>query len=54
MMRYHFKLAKTTVIFFFLAVPVACGNSQARDQTCAIAATQAAAVTMDGVIFKNR
>ena len=31
--------------FFFLAAPVACGGSWARDQTCATAATQAAAVT---------
>ena len=32
----------------FLAMPVACGNSQARDQTYATAATQAAAGTMPG------
>ena len=31
--------------FSFLAVPVACENSWARDPTCARAATQAAAVT---------
>ena len=31
---------------FFLASPAACGNSQARDQTCITAVTRAAAVTM--------
>ena len=30
---------------FFLAVPEACGSSQARDQTCATAVTQAAEAT---------
>ena len=31
--------------FFFLATPVACGSSQARDQTCATAMIGATAVT---------
>ena len=32
--------------FFFLADPVACGSSRARDETCTIAAALAASVTM--------
>ena len=32
-------------VFLFLAVPVACGGSQARDQTHTTAATQGTAVT---------
>ena len=31
--------------FFFFTMPAACGSSWARNPTCAIAATQAAAVT---------
>ena len=40
----------TTSLSFspFLAEPTACGSSQARDQTHAIAAIQATAVTMLG------
>ena len=30
---------------FFLAIPMACGNSQARDQTFAMATIQASAAT---------
>ena len=42
--KYHFTLAS---FFSFLAMPVACGSSQARDQTQdAKAVTQDAAVTM--------
>ena len=32
--------------FLFLAIPMACGSSQARDQAHTTAATQAATVTM--------
>ena len=38
--------ATPTVVFFLLAVPEACGNSQARDQTRTTAVTRATAVTM--------
>ena len=34
------------LFIYFLATPTACGNSQARDQTCTTAPTQATAVTM--------
>ena len=34
------------LIFYFFVMPVACGNSQTRDGTCATAASRAAAVTM--------
>ena len=40
--RLHFVLLK----FLFLAVPTSSRNSQARDQTCATAVIQAAALTM--------
>ena len=33
--------------FYFLAMPIAYGNSLARDQTCAPAATEAAAETTE-------
>lgn len=33
-------------LFLFLTVPMACGNYEVRDQTLAIAMTQAAAVMM--------
>ena len=33
--------------FYFLAMPMACRNSQARDQTQATAVTRATAVTSD-------
>ena len=36
--------------FFFLAVPMACGSSQARDQTHATEAIQVATVTMPSVL----
>ena len=34
------------IIIFFLAAPMACGSSWARDQTCATTVTRAIAVTM--------
>ena len=34
------------LFIYFLATPAACGSSQAKDQTCAIDPTQAAAVTV--------
>ena len=34
------------VVVVVLAVPLACGSSQARDQTCALAMTREAAVIM--------
>ena len=37
---------KSIFFFFFLAAPALCGNSGARDQTCATAATRAVAMTM--------
>ena len=33
------------IFFFFVAVPMACGNSQARDPTITTGVTQASAVT---------
>ena len=42
----QFGVAWTTVIFCFLAAPMACGISQASNRTCAIAVTQATAVIM--------
>ena len=43
---YVFIYCVMCFFFFFFATPMACGNSQARDQTQATAVTRATAVTM--------
>ena len=44
-MKLIFTVLSWTFFFFFLAAPLACGRSQARDQSRATAATQPIAMT---------